>query len=80
MTNYNNFNIFIFLQTLFEAQFDSNVKFKAEINKLESSMLRSQPLGWDKSGIAYWVQFDRACNLRVYKEDIDEEKWNIVAK
>lgn len=63
-----------------EAQFDSNVKFKAEINKLESSTLRSQPLGWDKSGVAYWVQFDRACNLRVYKEDIDEDTWKIVAK
>lgn len=63
-----------------EAQFDSNSKFKAEINKLESSFLRSQPLGWDKAGTAYWVQFDRACNLRVYKEDTDEHTWNIVAK
>lgn len=70
----------MFSQTLFEAQFDSNVKFKAEINKLESSVLRPQPLGWDKSGIAYWVQFDKTCNLRVYKEDIDEDTWKIVAQ
>ncbi|XP_050425523.1 remodeling and spacing factor 1-like [Adelges cooleyi] len=68
------------LKNLFEAQFDSNVKFKAEINKLESSALRSQPLGWDKQGIAYWAQFDRSCNLRVYKEDIEEDTWNIVAR
>ncbi|XP_022181216.1 remodeling and spacing factor 1 [Myzus persicae] len=68
------------LKTLFEAQFDSNVKFKSEVNKLESSTLHSQPLGWDRSGVAYWVQFDRACNLRVYKEDIDEDTWEIVAK
>ncbi|XP_026810357.1 remodeling and spacing factor 1 [Rhopalosiphum maidis] len=68
------------LKTLFEAQFDSNVKFKSEINKLESSTLHSQPLGWDRSGVAYWVQFDRACNLRVYREDIDEDTWEIVAK
>ncbi|XP_025190773.1 remodeling and spacing factor 1 [Melanaphis sacchari] len=68
------------LKTLFEAQFDNNVKFKSEINKLESSTLHSQPLGWDRSGVAYWVQFDRACNLRVYKEDIDEDTWEIVAK
>lgn len=70
----------MFSQTLFEAQFDSNVKFKAEINKLESSALRPQPLGWDKSGTAYWVQFDKTCNLRVYKEDIDEDTWKIVAQ
>lgn len=76
-----NYIIILFLlQTLFEAQFDSNAKFKAEINKQESSMLRSQPLGWDKSGVAYWVQFDRAYNIRVYKEDIDEDIWKIVAK
>lgn len=43
-------------------------------------MLRSQPLGWDKLGTSYWVQFDRACNLRVYKEDSDEDTWEIVAK
>lgn len=70
----------IFLQTLFEVQFDLNVKFKAEINKYESSTLRSQPLGWDKSGAAYWVQFDRSYNLRVYKDVTDEDSWKIVAK
>ncbi|XP_050549090.1 remodeling and spacing factor 1-like isoform X2 [Daktulosphaira vitifoliae] len=68
------------LKNLLEAQFDSNSKFKAEINKLESSALRSQPLGWDKLGIAYWAQFDRSCNLRVYKEDNEEDIWKIVAK
>lgn len=43
-------------------------------------MLRSQPLGWDKCGTSYWVQFDRAYNIRVYKEDSEEDKWEIVAK
>jgi len=43
-------------------------------------MLRSQPAGWDKRGAAFWVQFDQACNLRIYKEDISKDLWTTVAK
>lgn len=63
-----------------EAQFDFNTKFKAEVNKLTSQELRSQPLGRDKFGHAYWIQNDENYQIRVYKEDLDDEKWTLVAK
>lgn len=72
-------NIFV-LQELFELQFDSNTKFKAEVNKISAVDLRSQPLGKDKQGHAYWFQNDDNCQIRVYKEDPDEETWTLVAK
>lgn len=67
-------------QELVEAQFDVNTKFKIEINKLCSKDLRSQPLGRDKFGHAYWFQSDDNYQIRVYKEDLDDEKWTLVAK
>lgn len=61
-------------------QFDYNTRFKAEINKMSAEELRSQPLGKDKHGHAYWFQNDNNCQIRVYKEDPDEETWTLVAK
>lgn len=41
--------------------------------------LRSQPLGKDKLGNAYWSTVDDQCNLRIYQEHLDEEIWKVVA-
>lgn len=41
--------------------------------------LRSQPLGKDKLGNAYWSTIDGQCNLRIYQEHLDEEIWKVVA-
>lgn len=61
-------------------QFDYNSKFKNEINKLSAAELRTQPLGRDRMGHIYWFQSDNSCQVRVYKEDPDEETWTLVAK
>ncbi|XP_050305375.1 remodeling and spacing factor 1 [Anthonomus grandis grandis] len=67
------------LKELLEAQFDFNTKFKLEINKITSKDLRSQPIGRDKFGHAYWFQSDENYQIKVYKEDLDDEKWTLVA-
>merc|ERR1712106_712154 len=67
------------VKNLCEAQFDLNAKFKLEINKHESASLRMQPVGRDKLGNAYWFQVDAEANVRVYREDLDEETWELVA-
>lgn len=61
-------------------QFDANPKFKTEINRLTAAELRTEPIGRDKYGHAYWYQVDEHCQVRVYREDPDEETWILVAK
>ena len=68
------------LKNLIESQFDHNEKFKKEINSKTASELRRDPLGRDRLGNAYWYQIDDDANLRVYKEDPDEETWELVAQ
>merc|ERR1711936_620941 len=67
------------IKYLCETQFDLNAKFKLDINKIESKTLRLSPVGKDKLGNAYWFQVDPEANLRVYREDLDEETWELVA-
>ena len=67
-------------QNLLEAQFDGNPKFKNEINKVTSDELRLQPIGRDLRGRRYWHLLDDDCNLRVYREDIDDETWELVSR
>lgn len=73
-------NHVVFMQELLEMQFVCNSKFKTEINKMSANELRTQPLGKDRLGNAYWFQCDESCQVRVYKEDPDEETWIVVAK
>ena len=68
------------LKNLIESQFDYNEKFKKDINTKTASELRKDPLGRDRLGNAYWYQVDEEANLRVYKEDPDEETWELVAR
>lgn len=67
------------LKNLLETQFDSNSKFKAAVNTLQTDKLRKQPLGSDKMGNVYWRTLDTDCNIRIYQENQDEESLRIVA-
>lgn len=73
-------NYYFYLKNLLEYQFDSNTKFKAVITTSTADELRLQPIGRDTKGNAYWYQVDEGCNLRVYKEDLDEESWSLIAQ
>lgn len=42
--------------------------------------LRLEPIGKDQKGFSYWYQIDELCNVRVYREDPDEETWDLIAK
>lgn len=62
-----------------ESQFDKNPAFRTVISAQSATDLRSQPLGKDKLGNAYWSTLDEQCNLRIYQEHLDEEIWKVVA-
>lgn len=71
-----NFN----LQFLLEFQFSCHPKFKSAINAIPSKELRLDPIGRDKNGCVYWLQVDNDANLCLYKEDQDEETWQLIAR
>lgn len=67
------------LKTLLEAQFDRNVKFKGHVNGIAAEQLRTEPIGKDQFGNAYWCILDRRCNIHIFCENLDEETWKVVA-
>uniref|UniRef100_A0A1I8NYU6 PHD-type domain-containing protein n=1 Tax=Stomoxys calcitrans TaxID=35570 RepID=A0A1I8NYU6_STOCA len=67
------------LRELLESQFERNMKFRAKILNQSADSLRTQPIGRDRLGHAYWVTQDNDCNLRIYQEHLDEEIWQVVA-
>lgn len=67
------------LKVLLEYQFTCNSRFKTLANQIESTNLRQNPIGRDKQGCLYWLHVDHEANLRLYKEDQDEETWNLIA-
>ncbi|XP_053961399.1 uncharacterized protein LOC128865269 [Anastrepha ludens] len=64
---------------LLESQFQRNGKFRAQILTMSADSLRSQPIGRDRLGHAYYFTQDADCNLRIYQEHLDEEIWQVVA-
>ena len=42
------------LQNLFETQFDCHPKFKEKVNDISAVELRTNPIGRDRNGLAYW--------------------------
>lgn len=64
---------------MLESQFDKNPNFRTIVGAQSATELRSQPLGKDKLGNAYWSTVDNQCNLRIYQEHLDEEIWKVVA-
>ncbi|XP_055302981.1 A-kinase anchor protein 12-like isoform X2 [Sitodiplosis mosellana] len=67
------------LKEVLESQFDKNPNFRTLVSAQTAAELRSQPLGKDKLGNAYWSTVDDQCNLRIYQEHLDEEIWKVVA-
>ncbi|TMW42425.1 hypothetical protein DOY81_012494, partial [Sarcophaga bullata] len=67
------------LRELLECQFERNMKFRAKILTVSADSLRSQPIGRDRLGHAYWVTRDNDCNIHIYQEHLDEEIWQVVA-
>ena len=63
-----------------ESQFDVNTKFKSAVNGISANELRSEPIGRDKLGNAYWCTLDDQCNINIYQENSDDETWKVVAR
>jgi len=69
------------LKNLLETQFDHNTAFKTAVLEKPSFEIRSQPLGRDRSGASYWLILDAECFMRLFRENIDEDRtWTNVAK
>ncbi|GFV54732.1 nucleic-acid-binding protein from transposon X-element [Trichonephila clavipes] len=67
------------LKRLLELQFDSNPKFKTEVNKQDAHSLRIPPIGRDIDGQMYWYQLDKEYNMRLYRQGVgDESAWTLL--
>lgn len=75
----NNVQSLYAFQEILESQFEKNPNFRTLVSAQTGTELRSQPLGKDKLGNAYWCTLDDQCNLRIYQEHLDEEIWKVVA-
>lgn len=75
-----NVNINFILQLLLEYQFTCHPKFKLAVNTIPCEQLRLNPLGRDKNGHLYWLEIDHEANLCLFKEDQDEETWQLIAR
>ncbi|GFS36753.1 PHD-type domain-containing protein, partial [Trichonephila inaurata madagascariensis] len=59
--------------------FDSNPKFKTEVNKQDAHSLRIPPIGRDIDGQMYWYQLDKEYNMRLYRQGVgDESAWTLL--
>lgn len=67
-------------QVLLEYQFTCHGKFKNAVNAIPCPELRLDPIGRDRAGRVYWLQLDHDANLRLYREDQDEETWDLIAR
>lgn len=67
------------LKALVESQFDRNVKFKSYINGIAAQELRAEPVGRDMLGNIYWCIMDKYSNIRIFRENPDDESWIVVA-
>lgn len=67
-------------QILLEYQFTCHIKFKNAVNQIPSKDLRLDPIGRDLNGRLYWFQIDQQANIRLYREDQDEETWELIAR
>ncbi|CAF4475331.1 unnamed protein product, partial [Rotaria sp. Silwood2] len=69
------------LKNLLETQFDHNQGFKTALLEKQSFEVRSQPFGRDRSGASYWLFLDSECFIRLFRENIDDERtWTNIAK
>lgn len=67
------------LKALVESQFDRNVKFKSYINGIAAQDLRAEPVGRDMLGNIYWCIMDKFSNIRIFRENPDDESWTVMA-
>lgn len=47
---------------------------------MENRKLRLNPLGRDDKGRCYWLHRDHRANIRLYREDQDDETWKLIAR
>ncbi|XP_033103860.1 remodeling and spacing factor 1-like [Anneissia japonica] len=70
------------LKFLCESQFDTNAKVREVVNEESPDKMRLQPIGRDKTGLVYWYQKDQDANIRLYREEQDDDdssSWQLIS-